>query len=173
MTGKSRGPFDRFGIDSARQAFAFLRGLYLPSFVPYGLRRVPRKARRWPVRRGPLRRGRRSHVLDAGAPEEVAVVRLIFDLYVNGARNRTQICNLLNAGRIAPPGRCAAWSCRAVERILANPAYIGANEFRGLTQQDVFPALIEKPIYYQAKARLMIEGSPRALRPGRTGSACP
>lgn len=67
-------------------------------------------------------------------PEEAEIVRLIFDLYVNGERNpdgsrtkvgSTKICRILDSMNIKPTTNGSAWSTASIRDILRNPVYAG------------------------------------------------
>jgi site-specific DNA recombinase len=79
--------------------------------APYGYRRVPRDAT------GPAR-------LEVFEPE-AAVVRRIYDDYVNGGHSIRQIMRSLNAEEIPTPTGKAEWWHSTLCRILGNEAYVG------------------------------------------------
>jgi site-specific DNA recombinase len=79
--------------------------------APYGYRRVPRDAS------GPAR-------LEIFEPE-AAVVRRIYDEYVNGGHSIRQVMRQLNADQIATPTAKTVWWHSTVCRVLRNEAYIG------------------------------------------------
>ena len=79
--------------------------------VPYGYRRVPRDAT------GPAR-------LEVFEPE-AAVVRRIYDDYLNGGQSIRQIMRSLNAEQIPTPTGKAEWWHSTLCRILTNEAYVG------------------------------------------------
>jgi len=130
----------------------FIEGYYLKSTVPYGMISVLKKppngrAYHW-----------RSHfVLKPGSSDEIKIVRLIFDLFVNHDYSRTQICNLLTAQSIDPPGKNARWRISVVKTILEDPVYIGANEYKGNFRYDIFPSLIDKSMFYEAQSKIESE----------------
>lgn len=79
--------------------------------APYGYRRVPRDAS------GPAR----LEVFEA----EAALVRRIYDDYVNGGQSIRQIMRSLNAEEIPTPTGKAEWWHSTLCRILSNEAYVG------------------------------------------------
>jgi site-specific DNA recombinase len=79
--------------------------------APYGYRRVPRDAS------GPAR-------LEIFEPE-AAVVRRIYDNYVNGGHSIRQVMRHLNTDQIATPTGKTVWWHSTVCRVLRNEAYIG------------------------------------------------
>ena len=130
----------------------FLDGYYLRPFAPYGMRCVAKKE----SRESPSRL--RSHnVLVPGNQEDIEIVRLIFDLFVNHDSKRTKIANLLSVQSVKPPGKNARWNAGVVKAILENPAYIGANEYRGSIRFNVFPSIINKSIFFEAQAKIAHE----------------
>jgi hypothetical protein len=126
----------------------FLDGHIVQPKVFYGLKRVEaRKARRGG--------GLLPFTIELGNPDEIAIVRFIFDQFVNHNLSRTQICNMLNAQEIAPPGISKAWGHQNIGTILANDLYIGANRFKKCVKYDVFPAVIDKSLFFMAQAKLL------------------
>ena len=79
--------------------------------APYGYRRVPRDAT------GPAR-------LEVFEPE-AAVVRRIYDDYVNGGHSIRHIMRALNAEQIPTPTGKTEWWHSTLCRILTNEAYVG------------------------------------------------
>jgi hypothetical protein len=136
----------------------FLQGYFVKSVPPYGMKRVSRKA---PDKTS---RGSHSHfVLVPGDPEEIQIVRLIFDLFINHDYNRSDISNLLNAQGVEPPGRKTIWKSDIVGIILRDPVYIGANYHQRTIRYDVFPSILDKFIFYEAQAKIMRERIPREV----------
>jgi site-specific DNA recombinase len=91
--------------------------------APYGYRRVPRNAS------GPAR-------LEIFEPE-AAVVRRIYDHYVNDGHSMRQIMRDLNAHQIPTPTGKTEWWHSTVCRVLSNEAYIGRVYFN---QTETVPA---------------------------------
>ena len=91
--------------------------------APYGYRRVPRNAA------GPAR-------LEVFEPE-AALVRRIYDDYVNGGLSIRHIMRALNAEQIPTPTGKAEWWHSTLCRILANEAHVGRVYFN---QTETVPA---------------------------------
>ena len=91
--------------------------------APHGYRRVPRDAT------GPAR-------LEVFEPE-AALVRRIYDDYVNGGLSIRHIMRALNAEQIPTPTGKAEWWHSTLCRILANEAYVGRVYFN---QTETVPA---------------------------------
>jgi hypothetical protein len=130
----------------------FLDGYYVKSVAPYGTKCVLKKRSR---ENPPSLRS--YYILEPGDQEEVEIVRLIFDLFVNHDYSRSKICNLLSAQLVKPPGKSTRWRGRVVKAILENPVYIGANEYRRNIRFNVFPLLGNKSIFFAAQAKIMRE----------------
>ena len=124
----------------------FLAGHVVHARTMYGLKRVQEPAKG--------RRADRRVAIAPGDPEEVAIVRFIFQKFAHEHLSRTAICRLLNAQRVAPPARGRAWHSAAVDRILTNDLYIGASRFRDCVKYDVFPGMIDKATFFLAQAHL-------------------
>ncbi len=127
----------------------FLEDNFLQAATPYGLKRVitqPNEASD--------SSGVRSVTFEPGEPAEIEIVRMIFDLFVNHAHNRAEICNLLNAQQVKAPNKNKAWNQKIIKSILECPFYIGANRYREFIKHDVFMPIVEKSIYYEAQARI-------------------
>ena len=84
------------------------------------------------VQKGLLDRGEHKSIqtdriiLVPGPPEEVAIVRQIFELFVSGQKSEAEICATLNKqGILTDLGR--RWSTGVVRQILSNEKYIGNN----------------------------------------------
>lgn len=87
------------------------RGEIVSPDVPYGLVRIPR------------RDGVPAHAeIEA---TEAAIVRRIFDAYVNRGLTVRQIAKELTLDRVPTPGNAGQWSWSTVDRILHEEAYIG------------------------------------------------
>jgi len=127
----------------------FFEGYFLHPFTPYGLKKV--KA---PKIDDSSPSSMSLFVFEPGEPAEVGIVRMIFDLFVGHDYNFSEIANLLNAQEVNAPKNCRAWNPRPIKTILKSPLYIGANKFRGFIKYDVFPAIIEKPVYFEAQAKI-------------------
>jgi hypothetical protein len=128
----------------------FLKGCYLKPVAPFGLKRTLSKRKK---ERAPTTRSHYNLVL--AESEKVEIVRLIFDLYVNSDYTLTSIANLLNAQGINPPQQSStAWRIRMVRSILETWAYIGSNEYCGCYKHNVFPAVVDRGIFFEAQAKI-------------------
>jgi len=127
----------------------FFDGFFLQAKIPYGLKKVPvQDTLNDSVTPTPL------FTFAPGDPSEVEIVRMIFELFVSHGYNRTEICSLLNAQEVRAPQKNGAWNAGNIKTILESPFYIGANQYRGFIKHDVFPAIIQKYIFYEAQARI-------------------
>ena len=134
----------------------FLKGYYIQSKEPYGMKRIPKI--------DPLQISLSKpphYVLDFGDPEKVEIVKQIFNMYVLHNRSRTEICNLLNAQEVKAPWNSSIWKTRNIKAILKNPVYIGANGYSGSIRYDVFPSILDKSIFFEAQAKISREQTPR------------
>jgi DNA invertase Pin-like site-specific DNA recombinase len=103
---------------------------YCQGGVPnYGLSRLLVDGEDHPIQL--LKRGERKAIavdrikLAPGPPHEVAIVRLIFHLFVNERLNETRIAERLSASGVSPPiGR--RWHPWVINSLLKNERYIGA-----------------------------------------------
>ena len=84
------------------------------------------------VQKGLLNRGEHKSIqtdrviLVPGPPNEVAIVRQIFELFVSDRKSEAEICAILNnQGVLTDLGR--SWSSGVVRQILTNEKYIGNN----------------------------------------------
>jgi len=128
----------------------FLKGCYIRTNIPYGMKRVP-------IKSSVILSSRRGHyTLEPGNPAEIKIVRLIFDLFANHGYNRTEICNLLNAQGIECKNKNSVWDTRKILTILKTPMYIGANQYGDCIKYDVFPTIIDKGTYFEAQARIWL-----------------
>lgn len=109
-------------------------------------------------------------VLTLGPRNEVAVVRRIYDLFVNQSETIIGIANQLNAEGIqADLGR--KWTRYLVREVLNNEKYLGHNVFnrhscklktpqirndetRWIRKEDAFPRLVDPDMYRAAQQRL-------------------
>ena len=104
-------------------------GYWLGGPPPYGMERLMVDQHNRPVQ--VLRPGQRAalkngHViLQPGCPEEVAVIRDIFRLFVDDNYSEMQIAELLNSKNIHSPYGCL-WKKSIVLRILRDEHYAGA-----------------------------------------------
>ena len=83
--------------------------------------------------------------------DEAAIVRRIFDEYVNSGKTDGQLSRLLNDSGIRTK-KGGPWHISAVQRVLQNPAYMGRLVYRDIAADDAFPAIIEASTWEQAQA---------------------
>jgi hypothetical protein len=136
--------------DGAFRAVA--NGYFLPTFVPYGLERIPTITE---VRGAQEKRTVTRAILCPGDSDELEVVRLIYDLFVHQDCSRTEILNLLNAQRVPAPGANAGvWLKRHLDSILTDPVYMGANRHGHVVAYNVGPEVASPFLYFTAQAKL-------------------
>jgi hypothetical protein len=127
----------------------FLNGSYVSCCVPYGLRRIPSTN---------LYDQHYSlsclYTLVPGSTHEIKIVRLLFDLYANHGYTLTDLANLLNAQGVRSPHKGKVWNPRKIKTIITSPVYIGSNQFSACMKHNVFPALIDRSIFYAAQTRM-------------------
>lgn len=88
------------------------QGNFIGNYAPYGYDKIC------------IMEGRRKCHTLAINEEEAAVVRLIYDLYVNKGMGRINICNHLDSMGIKPP-KGEHWSAPTVRDMLSNVHYTG------------------------------------------------
>lgn len=134
------------------------RGFRLGGDPPYGMARVLVEADGTPVQT--LKPGQRKLInahrikLAAGDPAAVAVVRRIYQLFVDDGVNPNAIARRLNTEGVPSP-RGVEWKALVVTRILTNPAYAGIAHGRFQRSQnfaeeqqvfveDAWPAIVPR-----------------------------
>ena len=127
----------------------FLRGYYLNSSAPYGLKMSPKS--NFLKSKQPYRS---CNKLELGPPDEIDIVRLIFRLFVEHDYGFSEISNLLNSQKIKPPLKRLTWSARNSKAILQSAVYIGSNRFRGCIKNDAFPPLIDRSVFFKAQEKI-------------------
>jgi len=144
---ESRNTFEQ------RRYLKFVQGYFVGSHVPYALR-LARMCRS-------LEHSSNSdlpgNVLIPGDTQDIEIVRLIFDFFVNQDMPRARILNLLRAQQVPPPHGGKFWHPRSSDLILTDPCYIGANRYGRLIQFGAFPAIIEPSLFYAAQSRLSLQ----------------
>jgi DNA invertase Pin-like site-specific DNA recombinase len=107
---------------------------------PYGYRTVYRDS---------ARAGRQEPERWEVVPEEAAVVRRIFRLYVTGRHSIRSIAEMLNAEGVEPPSRArrrkrqaAEWSASTVRDVLKREAYLGVHVWN-LRRSGVFACAVD------------------------------
>ena len=127
----------------------FLKGYYLNSCAPYGLKISPKI--------DPLKSKqpyRSCNKLEPGHPDEIDIVRLIFRLFVEHDYCFSEISNLLNSQKIKPPLKRLSWSARNSKAILQSAVYIGSNRFRGCIKHGAFSPLIGRSVFFKAQDKI-------------------
>lgn len=127
----------------------FLKGHYLNSWAPYGLRissKIDPLKSKQPYRS--------CNKLEPGPPDEIDIVRLIFRLFVEHDYCFAEISNLLNSQKIKPPLKRLTWSARNSKAILQSAVYIGSNRFRGCIKHDAFSPLIDRSVFFKAQEKI-------------------
>jgi hypothetical protein len=126
----------------------FLRGYYVSTFAPYGMKRIPKDvSNNEPIAFNP-------HLLVPGTPQEIEIVRLIFDLFVSHNYSITEISNLLNAQGVKAPNKSKIWNSKKIKSLMSSPVYIGSNQYGACVKHDVFPALIDRSTFCTALAKI-------------------
>ncbi len=126
----------------------FLNGCYVSYVAPYGMKRIPKD-----IYNDGLTVSNR-HILVPGLQQEIEIVRLIFNLFVNHGYTMTEISNLLNAQGIKAPNRSKIWSGKKIKSLVTSVIYIGSNQYGACVKHNVFPALIDRSTFYAAQAKI-------------------
>ena len=126
----------------------FLEGCYVSTFAPYGMKRIPKD-----IFNDELM-AFNPHILVPGSPQEIEIVRLIFDLFVIHNYTITEISNLLNAQGVKAPNKSKIWSGKKIKSLMSSPAYIGSNQYGACVKHKVFPALIDRSTFCAAQAKI-------------------
>jgi|GEM_PF-2316261 len=124
----------------------FLKKYWVLTDVPYGLCKYTPD--------GNKNDHNKRCVLKAGDVQELEIVKFIFTQYVIEGMSRQNICNLLNAEKVATPGRAPLWRSHNLNKTLTEPAYIGAVRYKGCILYEAFPPILEPHLYFQAQAML-------------------
>lgn len=126
----------------------FLNDCYVSYVAPYGMKRIPKYAYNDDIT------GSFHYILVPGSRQEIEIVRLIFNLFVNHGYTMTEISNLLNAQGIEAPNKSKIWSCKKVKSLVTSAVYIGSNQYGACVKHNVFPALIDRSTFYAAQAKI-------------------
>lgn len=126
----------------------FLNGCYVSYVAPYGMKRIPKD-----VYDDGLTVSIR-YMLVPGLQQEIEIVRLIFNLFVNHSYTMTEISNLLNAQGIMAPNRSKIWSGKKIKSLMTSVVYIGSNQYGACMKHNVFPALIDRSTFCAAQAKI-------------------
>ena len=84
--------------------------------------------------------------------EEAAIVREIFSRYANGAR-LIDLANELNERGILNKGK--KFSTTVLYYMLENEKYIGLHTNRGVTYDNIFPAIVSKEVFDTVQKRIL------------------
>ena len=130
-----------------------LDGYFPHAQAPYGTRAVHLQ-----VKHAKTGRMARRTRLEPGPPDEIEIVRLIFELYACQKIPVNHILNVLRAEKVpTTSSRTDRWSLRKVDRILCNPVYIGAAEYKGLVRSGAFTPIVEPWLFHAAQSRRYFE----------------
>jgi hypothetical protein len=126
----------------------FLDDCFISYVAPYGMQRITKSiyADGFPF----LKR----YTLIPGSQQEIEIVRLIFNLFVDHGYTLTEIANLLNAQGVEAPNKSKIWSGKKLKSLMTSAVYIGSNQYGACVKHDVFPALIDRPKFCAAQAKI-------------------
>jgi Recombinase len=143
---------------------AVANGFFVSSVVPYGMAPLSTSAETRLTNRTRIRARR---VLRPGRPDEIEVVRLIYEMFVHEGRSRTEILNFLNAEGVPAPRRIPAWRPRHIDLILTDPVYVGASRVGRVVAFDIGIPIISPALYHLAQAKLFDHSGASGSAPGR------
>ena len=127
-------------------------GYFVLGHVPYGMRLIRERQRSARINKWVLRAR-----LERGDPQEVRVVRLIFELYACQRMPLNHILNSLRAEGVPAHASSTAWTVPRLERIIDDPSYIGASRFKGVIRYGAFEPIVEPWIFFAAQSRRHFE----------------
>ena len=150
-------------------------GWHVGARGPYGMRRM--MVSPTGKQRGTMDSGERKSlqsdkvILVPGPPKEIAIVRQIFDWFLNEKIYYQTIADRLNAMGIAPPAYSEGWSKEIVKNILRNPKYLGTMIYNRTTErlstptrknppsdwiikEQAFAPIIDRRTYERAQRRI-------------------
>ena len=150
-------------------------GWHVGARGPYGMRRM--MVSPTGKQRGTMDSGERKSlqsdkvILVPGPPKEIAIVRQIFDWFLNEKVYYQNIADRLNAMGIAPPAYSCGWSKEIVKNILRNPKYLGTMIYNRTTErlstpkrknppsdwiikEQAFAPIIDRRTYERAQRRI-------------------
>jgi len=151
---------------------------------PYGFHRLLLDEQRHPVQI--LERGQRKSIqnqrvtLTPGAPEETAVIHLIFAEFVHKQFPPGRIASNLNEQRIPSPGG-KQWSPAAINAILENELYVGTMIYNKTSQrlksashknpedewirvENAFPSVVDRELFESARSRMRAAEEARRIK---------
>jgi DNA invertase Pin-like site-specific DNA recombinase len=111
-------------------------GLYLGSVPPYGYDKVK-------IQNG------RGYTL-APNPGEAEVIRLIYNLYVEGVGGAATISRILDTKGFKPRSN-ESWSNASIKDILKNPVYAGDIRWGNVFAKGVHPPIVDRATYEKAQ----------------------
>ena len=150
-------------------------GWHVGARGPYGMRRM--MVSPTGIQRGTMSSGERKSlqsdkiILVPGPPKEIAIVRQIFDWFLNEKIYYQTITVRLNTMGIAPPAYSNGWSKEIVKNILRNPKYLGTMIYNRTTErlstpkrknppsawiikEQAFAQIIDRRTYERAQRRI-------------------
>jgi DNA invertase Pin-like site-specific DNA recombinase len=150
-------------------------GWHVGARSPYGMRRM--MVGPSGKLRGTMDYGERKslqsdkQILVPGPPEEVAIVRKIYDWFLTEKIYYQSIADRLNTMGIAPPAYSRGWSKEIVKNILRNPKYLGTMIYNRtterlstskrknprsawITKEQAFTAIIEQRVFDRVQRRI-------------------
>lgn len=118
---------------------AVKEGNYIGTTAPYGYRKISPEPK--------------IHTLEI-VPEEAEVVRMMFDMYLNGKGARA-ICTVLNNSGILPR-KSPYWETPSVKKILSNPLYKGMLQWKTKSSGEqcykgLHPAIVAPDVFDAAQ----------------------
>jgi DNA invertase Pin-like site-specific DNA recombinase len=150
-------------------------GWHVGARSPYGMRRMminPDGESRGTMGHGE-RKSLQSNkvILVPGPPEEVAVVRQIFDWFIHEKIYFKSIADRLTSKDVRPPAYASGWTKEIVKNILLNPKYLGTMIYNRTTErlstpkrknpraewilkEKAFEPIIERRIFDRAQRRI-------------------
>jgi len=126
----------------------FLDDCFVSYVAPYGMQRIPKS-----IYADSFVFSKR-YILAPGSEQEIEIVRLIFNLFVDHGYTLTEIANLLNAQGVRAPNKSKIWSGKKLKSLMTSVVYIGSNQYGACVKHDVFPALIERPTFCAAQTQI-------------------
>jgi DNA invertase Pin-like site-specific DNA recombinase len=115
------------------------RGNFTGSFAPYGYKKA-------------FNETKKTNSLEI-VEKNAAVVRMIYNLYINHNMGEKKIINTLNENNIPSPKGEGPWGITTVQRILQNEAYTGQNVFGKYTVITKF----DDPNNMEARRKALVQ----------------
>jgi hypothetical protein len=137
--------------DEARLSL-IIDGYFVLGQVPYGMKIVRERQRHARTNKWVIRAR-----LEPGDQQEVRIIRLIYELYACQNMPVNHIANSLRAQRIPPRRTATTWTLATIDRILADPVYIGATRYKDVVRYGAFRPVIEPWIFHAAQSRRCFE----------------